>query len=68
MRTYNISPSDAYEIWSRARSNKDPRICEILDALIKNSCNGEGIPVIINRNPLSYVISSKLYYYNSNNI
>ena len=51
MRTYNISPSDAYEIWSNARSTKDRRVTEILNALIKNSCNGQGIPVIINRNP-----------------
>ena len=51
IRTYNISPSDAYEIWCRARTKKDPRICEILDAMIKNSHNGQGIAVIINRNP-----------------
>ena len=51
MRTYNISPSDAFEIWSKARTAKDPRICEILDALIKNGKGNPGIPVIINRNP-----------------
>ena len=51
MKTYNISPSDAFEIWSNSRSAKDRRVTQILDALIKNSCDGQGIPVIINRNP-----------------
>lgn len=49
IRTYNISPSDAYVIWQRAMAQKDPRVCEILDAIIHST--PEGIPVIINRNP-----------------
>lgn len=49
VRSYNISPSDAYDIWSRAVATKDPTVCEILDALIH--ANPEGLPVIINRNP-----------------
>lgn len=49
IRTYNISPSDAYTIWSNAKAKRDPRICEILDALIKST--PEGLPCIINRNP-----------------
>lgn len=50
IRTYNITPSDAYDIWSRALAKKDDRICEILDAIIHSNPDG-GIPCIINRNP-----------------
>ena len=49
MRTYNISTSDAYDIWSRAVATKDERVCEILDAIIRSE--PEGLPCIINRNP-----------------
>ena len=51
IHTYNISPSEAFEIWSNARSTKDRRVTQILDAFIKNGCNSQGIPIIINRNP-----------------
>lgn len=49
IRTYNISPSDAYDIWSRSVSTKDERIAEIINMIIKSY--PEGIPFIINRNP-----------------
>lgn len=49
IRTYNISPSDAYDIWSRAVASKDERVAEIIDAIIHSE--PEGLPVIINRNP-----------------
>jgi len=49
IRTFNITPNEAYEIWRRAISTKDPRVCEILDSFI--AAEPEGIPVIINRNP-----------------
>ena len=49
IRTYNITPSEAYDIWSKAMTKKDDRICEILDAIIK--AEPEGLPLIINRNP-----------------
>lgn len=49
IRTYNISPSDAYDIWSKALANKDERVAEIITAIIKSY--PEGLPVIINRNP-----------------
>lgn len=49
IRTYNISPSEAYDIWQRAISKKDERIGEIIDAIIRSE--PEGLPVIINRNP-----------------
>lgn len=53
IRSYNISPSDAYDMWSRAVSKKDERIAEIIDAIIKSE--PEGLPIIINRNPtISY--------------
>ena len=55
IRTYNITPSDAYDIWSRALTKKDDRICEILDAIIHSEKDG-GLPVIINRNPTILVI------------
>lgn len=48
-RTYNISFQDAYDKWYKALSKVDPTIVEIIETLIKSS--GEGIPVIINRNP-----------------
>lgn len=48
VRNYNISPSEANARWERAVAKKDPRICEILDNLIK--ANYPGIPVLINRN------------------
>ena len=49
VRTYNISPSDAYDIWSKAVSTKDERIAEIINTIIRSE--PEGLPVIINRNP-----------------
>ena len=49
IRTYNISPADAYDIWSRASAEKDERVAEIITAIIKSE--PEGLPVIINRNP-----------------
>lgn len=49
IRTYNISPSDAYDIWARAVASKDERVAEIIDAIIKSE--PEGLPCIINRNP-----------------
>jgi hypothetical protein len=49
IRTYNISPSDAYDIWSRAVATKDERVCQILNSLIH--ANPEGLPILLNRNP-----------------
>lgn len=49
VRSYNISPGQAFDIWRRAVTKKDPRICEILDSFIK--AEPEGLPIIINRNP-----------------
>lgn len=49
VRTYNMSPADAYTIWSNAIAKKDDRIAEIINALIH--AEPEGLPVIINRNP-----------------
>lgn len=49
IRTYNINPSDAYDIWNRAVATPDERIEEIITAIIKS--NPEGLPCIINRNP-----------------
>lgn len=48
-RTYNISYQDAYDKWYKGLSKVDPIIVEIIETLIRSS--GEGIPVIINRNP-----------------
>ena len=50
IRTYNMSPSDAFTKWSNALAEKDERIGEIIDALIKASPMG-GLPCILNRNP-----------------
>lgn len=51
MRTYNISPAVAYDIWSRALTKKDERVAEIINTIIRSDPSGEGLPVIINRNP-----------------
>ena len=54
-RTYNITYQEAYNQWFKAVGKVDPIIVNILQDIIKSSCNGEGIPVIINRNPtISY--------------
>jgi DNA-directed RNA polymerase beta' subunit len=50
MRSYNISPSEAYDWWKNAIATYDERIGEIINMIIKSCPNG-GIPVIINRNP-----------------
>ena len=50
MRSYNISPSEAYDWWKNAIATYDERIGEIINMIIKSHPNG-GIPVIINRNP-----------------
>lgn len=53
MKTYNITPDDAWGKWHRAITKKDPTIYKILEDLIH--ANPEGLPVIINRNPtISY--------------
>lgn len=49
-RTYNITYQEAYNQWFKAVGKVDPIVVNILQDLIKSSCNGEGIPVIINRN------------------
>lgn len=49
IRTYNMTPSEAQQKWSNALVNFDERIGEIIDMIIKS--NGEGLPVILNRNP-----------------
>lgn len=50
-RSYNISYSDAYDIWYMAQIKEDPRVKEIIQSIIDTSCNGRGIPVLVNRNP-----------------
>lgn len=49
VRTYNMSPAEAYNIWSNAIAEKDERIAEIINTIIRSE--PEGLPVIINRNP-----------------
>lgn len=50
IRSYNISPSEAYDRWKNAIANYDDRVGEIINMIIRSQPNG-GIPVIINRNP-----------------
>lgn len=50
-RSYNISFDEAYNIWYRAQIKIDPRIKEIIQSIIDSSCNGRGLPVLVNRNP-----------------
>lgn len=49
IRSYNISPSEAYDQWKNAIANYDDRIGEIINMIIKACPNG--LPTIINRNP-----------------
>lgn len=49
MKTYNITPNEAWDKWYKSITVKDPVIYKILQDMIHAS--GEGIPVIINRNP-----------------
>ncbi len=53
-RTLNISYQEAYDKWFNAVGKIDPTIVNILNDLIKSS--GEGIPVIINRNPTIVIL------------
>lgn len=51
-KSYNITYSEAYKRWYRAQVEKDQRIWEIIEYLIKDQ---GGIPILINRNPtISY--------------
>lgn len=49
MRSYNMSPSEAYDKWKNAIATYDDRIGEIINMIIKATPNG--LPVVINRNP-----------------
>lgn len=48
-KSYNISYSNAYDIWYKARLTINDRIVDIINNLINSQ--PEGIPFIINRNP-----------------
>lgn len=50
-KSYNISGSDAYNIWYKASINPDPMVVKIIETLIKTGGEGRGLPFIINRNP-----------------
>jgi hypothetical protein len=49
IRSYNMTPSEANDIWNKALAKKDERVAEIIDMIIK--ANPEGLPCILNRNP-----------------
>lgn len=52
-KSYNMSYSEAYNIWSKAQIIKDERVYQIIKGLIND--RERGIPVLINRNPtISY--------------
>lgn len=50
-RTYNITFQEAYDKWFKAVNNIDDTIVKIIRDILKTDCNGEGLPVILNRNP-----------------
>ena len=53
MKTYNITANEAWDKWYKAITVKDITIYKILEDMIHAS--GEGLPLIINRNPtISY--------------
>lgn len=47
-KTHNISYSDAYKIWYKAKLEKNETVAQIIKGLIKAK---GGLPVLINRNP-----------------
>lgn len=49
MKSSNMSASDAYNIWYNSITQKDQRVYNIIDAMIKS--HPEGLPILINRNP-----------------
>ena len=55
-KTYNLSYADAYRRWYEANLKKDPVIIDIINSLITHTTEtGNGLPVLINRNPtISY--------------
>lgn len=50
-KTYNISGSDAYNIWYKASIKPDKMVVNIIQTIINSSAGGRGLPFIINRNP-----------------
>ena len=53
-KTYNISPSEAYNIWYKALAEYNERVADIIMSIIR-SYGEEGLPVLLNRNPtISY--------------
>ena len=50
-KTYNISGSDAYNMWYKASIKPNEIVVNIIKTLINTSCGGKGLPFIINRNP-----------------
>lgn len=51
-KTYNLSYADAYRRWYEANLKKDPVIIDIINSLITHTTEtGNGLPVLINRNP-----------------
>lgn len=50
-KTLNISYQEAYDKWDASIAEVDDVIVKIINDIIHNTCGGEGIPVIINRNP-----------------
>lgn len=47
-KSYNMSYSDAFKEWNRAQMDRNSRVYEIIDTIIKDT---GGIPILINRNP-----------------
>lgn len=50
-RMYNITYSQAYDIWWKANLVVDTRVANIINSLITGSYMGMGLPVLVNRNP-----------------
>ena len=48
-KSYNMTYSDAYNVWYKSLIKKDETVYKIIEGLIKD--RDRGIPVIINRNP-----------------
>lgn len=54
-RSYGISYDTAWKIWYKAKIQKDKRVYDIINGLIKDS--GEGLPMFINRPPTNKIVA-----------
>lgn len=61
-KSYNITYSEAWDIWYLSQLEVNPRVVQIIQSIIENQDNGRGIPFIVNRNPsITYGSLQQMY-------